>query len=136
MLIFSNKIKLFIFKLLKKEVTIEFNSIEIFTLLNFSFLRYMVFCIQYYLVLEALNIHFSNVELLWLIPICFLLASSIPTFVLSELGVRSSVAILVFGILTKNELSIVFAASLLWIINIGLPAIYGLFFIKNLKINN
>lgn len=136
MFIFSNQLKNFFLKIFHKDNFVQFNSIEILKILGFSFLRYFVFCIQYLLILEALEIHFTEFIMLWLIPVCFLLASSIPTFVLSEIGVRSSIAILVFGVLTNNDLNIVLAASLLWIINIGLPAIYGLFFLKQIKIKN
>lgn len=136
MFIFSDKLKKIVLKLFHKEDNLEFNAIDTLKFLGFSLLRYMVFCLQYLFILEAFGIHFTSFLQLWLIPVCFLLASSIPTFVLSEIGVRSSVAILVFGILTNNNLSIVLAASLLWIINIGLPAIYGLFFLNQLKIKN
>jgi hypothetical protein len=134
MFIFSDKLKKLLLKLIHREETIAFNEIDTLKFLGFSLLRYLVFCLQYLFILEAFGIHFTSFIQLWLIPVCFLLASSIPTFVLSEIGVRSSVAILVFGILTDNDLSIVLAASFLWIINIGLPATYGLFFLNQLKI--
>ena len=136
MFIFSDKLKKIVLKIFHKEDNLEFNEIDTLKFLGFSLLRYMVFCLQYLFILEAFGIHFTSFIQLWLIPVCFLLASSIPTFVLSEIGVRSSVAILVFGMLTNNNLSIVLAASLLWIINIGLPATYGLFFLNQLKIKN
>ena len=136
MFIFSDKLKNFFLKMLHKEDNIEFNEMDTLKFLGFSLLRYLVFCLQYLFILEAFGIHFISFIQLWLIPVCFLLASSIPTFVLSELGVRSSVAILVFGIFTDNDLSIILAASFLWIINIGLPATYGLFFLNQLKIKN
>lgn len=134
--IFLEFLKNIVLKIFNKSASIKFNKTETLKILSFSLLRYFVFCIQYFLLLEALGIHFTSIIMLWLIPVCFLLASSIPTFVLSELGVRSSVAILVFGILTDNDLSIILTASLLWIINIGFPAIYGLFFLKQIKIKN
>ena len=134
--ILMENLKNIVLKIFNKSATIKFNKTEILKILSFSLVRYFVFCIQYLLILEALEIHFTEFIMLWLIPVCFLLASSIPTFVLSEIGVRSSVAILVFGVLTNNDLSIVLAASLLWIINIGFPAIYGLFFLNQLKIKN
>lgn len=134
--ILMENLKNIVLKIFNKSATIKFNKTEILKILGFSFLRYIVFCIQYLLILEALEIHFTEFIMLWLIPVCFLFASSIPTFVLSEIGVRSSVAILVFGVLTNNNLSIVLAASILWVINIGLPATYGLFFLNQLKIKN
>ncbi len=135
-LFFSNTIKNFFLKLLKKQPLIEFNSIELFTALFLSFLRYVVFILQYFLLLEAFGIHFSELNSLWLIPVCFFVASSIPTFLISEIGVRSSVAIVVFGVLSSNDVSIIASSVALWVINIAIPAIIGIGFMKQLKIQD
>jgi len=133
---YFEEIKLMVFKFFKIEPVLLNNPNQFLFALLYSFLRYVVFFVQYWLVLEAFNIHFSLISSLWLIPVCFLIASAIPTFLISELGVRSSVAVLVFSSLTDNNLSIISASVLLWVINIGLPAILGLFGLKELRIKN
>ena len=70
----------------------------------------------------------------FLIPFCFLITSSIPTIVISEIGVRGSVGLFVFGIISDNNLAILSASVLLWVINVALPALFGLFFINQFKI--
>ena len=61
-----------------------------------------------------------------------MITSVIPTLLISEIGVRGSVALLVFGIITNNEIAIVFSSVLLWVINVAAPALIGLFFMKGL----
>lgn len=135
-LFFSNSIKTFFLKLLNKQPLIEFNSVELITALILSLLRYVVFILQYFLLLEAFGIHFFEINSLWLIPVCFFVASSIPTFLISEIGVRSSVAIVVFGVLSSNDVAIIASSVTLWIINIAIPAIVGIGFMKQLKIQD
>lgn len=130
---YFDKIKLMVFKI---EPVLLNQPNQFILALVYSFLRYVVFFVQYWVLLEAFNIHFTTISSLWLIPVCFLIASAIPTFLISELGVRSSVAVLVFGSLSDNNLSIISASVLLWFINIGIPAIVGLFGLKELRIKN
>lgn len=133
---YFDKIKLMVFRFFKIEPVLLNQPNQFILALVYSFLRYVVFFVQYWLLLEVFNIHFTTISSLWLIPVCFLIASAIPTFLISELGVRSSVAVLVFGSLSDNNLNIISASVLLWVINIGIPAIVGLFGLKELRIKN
>lgn len=119
-------------KLINALLAINFN--ELFILLIFSVLRYVVFFLQYWLVLKAFGIELSGVNELFLIPVCFLIASSIPTILISEIGVRGSVALFVFGVVSDLDIQIIMASVLLWIINVALPALIGLYDLKELKI--
>ncbi|MGE0560934.1 MAG: flippase-like domain-containing protein [Flavobacteriales bacterium] len=132
---FSNKIKDKILNLFNKQSSIDFSRSELTKTLIFSILRYMIFVLQYYFLLEAFGIHFTSLVSFWLIPLCFFVASSIPTFLISEIGVRSSVAIIVFGVLSNNDVAIIASSVTLWTINIAIPAIFGIGFIKQLKIS-
>ena len=94
----------------------------------------MVFSFQYFLVLKAFNINLNSWNEILLIPLCFLVTSAIPTLLISEIGVRGSVALFIFGVLTNNHYAIVLSSLILWCINVAIPAIFGLLFIKRLKI--
>jgi hypothetical protein len=63
----------------------------------------------------------------------FLSMSIIPTIALTEIGVRGSVAIYFFGFLSENVVGIMTASFALWIINLVVPAILGVFFVYQLK---
>jgi uncharacterized membrane protein YbhN (UPF0104 family) len=111
-----------------------FNVKELAIVLVISLLRYIIFSVQYYLILQAFGLTFSSYTKILLIPFCFLITSSIPTIVISEIGVRGSVALFVFGIISDNNLAILSASVLLWVMNVALPALFGLFFINQFKI--
>ena len=57
-----------------------------------------------------------------------------PTITIAEIGVRGSVAIFVLGLFSSNDMGILSATTILWLINLILPAIIGSFFVFSLKI--
>ena len=60
-----------------------------------------------------------------LIPFVFLAVTAIPTFALTEIGVRASVAISIIGTVSSNSTGIALASLALWVLNLGLPALVG-----------
>ncbi len=114
----------------------KFNKLSIALLI--STLRYLVYSFQFYIIIKAVGYTELGVfHGLAIISSIFLLNTMRPSIALLEIGIRGSIAIFVFslyygeGMFQQNA---VFAASsLIWIINIVLPAIIGLFFIKDLK---
>lgn len=101
--------------------------------LLFSLLRYIVFVVQFYLVLRAFNIPLNDIAAISLIPLFFVISSFIPTFVISEIAVRGSVALVVFSLVSTDSLLIISAAVSLWIINVALPSIIGISGLRQLK---
>ncbi|HEY0029612.1 MAG TPA: lysylphosphatidylglycerol synthase domain-containing protein [Bacteroidia bacterium] len=98
-----------------------------------SLIRYMVFSLQYYLVLRLFGINAGPVILFSLIALTFFATSAIPTFALTEIAVRAGTAVYFFSTI-NSDLSAIIASSLfLWIINIALPALMGSAFVWKLK---
>ena len=95
-----------------------------------SFLRNLTFSLQYYLLMLAFEYDKSvylGFMMIWLI---YLIKSLIPSISLAELGIRESVALAVmqfFGVAAFTAISSTF---LLYLINIALPAVAGVFFIQ------
>lgn len=114
---------------------------EMLKIMAISFLRYLVIIFQYMLLLIMFGLNLDFSALLTGIPFIILLLVVIPSVALSELGVRNSVALFVFGLMLppglKNDpladLSVIAAATSLWLINVALPAIIGSFFVFKLK---
>lgn len=111
-----------------------FSFNELLFILGLSFLRYLIFSIQYFLVLVGFGIDMNNLTSISLITVCFMVASIIPTILISEIAVRASVALFIFGIITDMNISIMAASILLWIINVAFPALLGLFNLSKIKI--
>jgi hypothetical protein len=111
---------------------------QLFFTLILSFLRYGVFSLQYYIILVAVG--FSDLSLftgLSIVSTIFLLNTIRPSIALLEIGIRGSVAIFVFslyyGFDTQSDNAIFTASTIIWLINIILPALMGLLFIKDLR---
>jgi hypothetical protein len=112
-------------------------------ILSMSLIRYIVFTLQYLLLLLMFGVEYPWPHLLMLIGVIWFVMAAIPSFALAELGIRSSVAVAVFSVYatsgqpsetTAMTLAVVAASSLLWIINIALPALVGTVFLHRLKI--
>ena len=56
----------------------------------------------------------------------------LPSFAITELGVRGSVAVILFQNVSTNISGALLAVVLLWIINVALPALVGCFYVYNL----
>lgn len=110
-----------------------FSSSDISKVLFLSMLRYGVYSFQFFLLIRFVNIDISLLQSLTMSSLTFLSMSIIPTIALTEIGVRGSVAIYFFGLLSENSIGIMTASFALWIINLVVPAILGVFFVYQLK---
>ena len=81
-----------------------------------------------------MGVAIEPVQAFILIAITFFITSVIPTFALTEIVVRSAVAVYIFGILDPAQPLLIASASLLlWIINLAIPALIGSVFIGKLQ---
>ena len=108
---------------------------ELLHIMALSVLRYLVFSTQYYLILLALGIQINGSMAFTLIALTFFIISIIPTFALTEIIVRSAVAVYVFNILVPAQPVLVASASfLLWLINLAVPALIGSLFLGKFQL--
>ena len=114
---------------------------ELCITITLSFIRYIVFSCQYYLLLKLFSVPVSFFEGLLLISLVFFVVSVIPTVTLTELGIRDSVALYFFTVYLAKQgivssqvtVGVLSASTVLWIINLALPAVLGTFFVFRLK---
>lgn len=114
---------------------------ELCIALGWSMGRYLVFVFQLYLALRLCSDSVPLCSALGISCVYFLFTTIIPTWVLSEIGVRASVAIVLFGpavsyfpSLGLSTAVVIFPTILLWCVNVVLPAIAGSFFVLKLKL--
>ncbi|MCF8234123.1 MAG: flippase-like domain-containing protein [Bacteroidales bacterium] len=118
-----------------------FSRKELLTALALSALRYLVFSIQFYFLLRLFGVNIPFAEAFLLIFFFFFILTAIPTIALAEIGVRGSIGLFVFGLYFQKgeadmqmlDIGILSASSMLWLINIVIPAIAGTFFVFRLK---
>jgi len=114
-------------------------QIAVFLLL--SAFRYIIFSSQFYLLLRLFGVPIPFFDALMMISMIYFIMAVIPTIALTELGIRGSIALYFFGIYlsrfypttTEFSLGIFSASTLLWMINLGIPALVGTFFVFRLQ---
>lgn len=90
-----------------------------------SNIRYLVFTIQFLLLLQAFGVAINPFAALAGISASFLGNFAIPTLTLTELGVRGVTALYFLGAFSTDAAGIAFATYSLWFINLLLPALAG-----------
>jgi hypothetical protein len=103
------------------------------SLVLISLFRYLIFVLQFYLLLLIFKTDISVFKLVILIPCIFTAITLLPTFAFSEIGIRGNVALFFLSSYSQNSLGIVSAALLIWVINLLIPSLIGGLFILNLK---
>tara|TARA_B100000674_G_scaffold247524_1_gene204051 strand:+ start:3512 stop:4489 length:978 start_codon:yes stop_codon:yes gene_type:complete len=104
--------------------------LHVFLLSNF---RYLVFTTQFFILLNTFDEDILYFDAIPLITIMLLIVSIIPTIVFTELSVRGSVAVFLFGMITSNTVAVFSATFIMWIINFVFPALIGTVFVFSLK---
>ena len=99
-----------------------------------SFTRFLVFSIQYFLLLNYFGVEITLGEAVVLIPVYLITLTVIPTMTLAELGVREVVSITVFSVISVNEIGMVATVFAIWLINLAVPAIVGTLFVLQTRI--
>ena len=116
------------------EIFSLYNKDELFKILAISFLRYFLYTFQFVLLIWAFNVPLTYFKAMIPISLTYILMMVIPFITITEIAVRGSVSIFVFekwfiiNNISDSYLIMVFSASsLLWIFNIAIPSIIGLF---------
>lgn len=95
------------------------------TTLGFSAGRYVVFMLQYLLVMNAFGVNESLGVNCCLVSVLFIVMSAIPTIVLAEAGIRGKAGIVIFGLVYSSRVAIIASGLFIWLINLMLPALAG-----------
>lgn len=112
----------------------DFHWKELTRILILSLCRFIVFIVQYLLML-----YIFSVKVYWLDAACttfvlFLMLAIVPTIPIADLGVRGEIGLQLFGLLTKNMIGIISVTASIWLINLIIPALAGSLFILGIKL--
>lgn len=105
-------------------------------LLLFSTIKFFTYITQFYLILHFFGIHLAAFTGLSAIALIYLILHFVPVPTVGDLGVRGSVSILILGPYTSDVPAIVFTTFLIWMINIMLPALIGLFLLRKIRLDS
>lgn len=115
------------------EVFSYYSSTVLTKVLMLSIGRFIVFTLQYLLLLYLFKIEIGVAQGVMLISVIFLIQTILPHIALLELGIRGSIALYFLGMYSQDNTAIISSTFTLWLINIILPAIIGTLCIINLR---
>jgi hypothetical protein len=106
---------------------------ELLKIMWFCLARFFVFTFQYYLIIHLLIPDMGLLPMILTLYVFFFIQSAMPSQDIVDIGVRSFTADMLFGYLSNQHIAIVVSVSLIYIVNIVIPAILGSVFVLNLK---
>ena len=111
-----------------------FNVQLLLHILLFSFLRYLVFLVQYFLLFSLFGIALPFVIIASVVSVLFLVLAVVPSIALVEVGLRGEVSLQLMGMFTANVLGVGLTVASIWLINLVLPAIAGSVLFLGIKV--
>lgn len=115
------------------DVLSRYKTNELLKTMAFSLARYATFTFQYYLVFQLLVPQVSIIPMLLVLMVFFFVTSTLPSLDLFDIGVRGFTAAHLFIYVTDQKLAVISCVSLIWLINLFIPAILGSLFVFKLK---
>ena len=106
-----------------------------FTTMLFSIIRYLIFSHQFYFLVTVFDVPIAYSTAISFISSMYILASLIPSLSFFDWLIKGSVALWVFSFAGTYELVIVTISLVMWILNFGIPAIFGSYFVLNFSLS-
>lgn len=130
--VFYRQLFYFLSKVIKKEsirqplvIMQQLTHRRFIVAIFFSFVRYLIYSFQLFLVLKFCSVSLSLTQALTLIPIYYMLLTVTPSVPVADVAIRGSWAMIVFSLVTDNSAAVAMAAVILWTINSILPMLVG-----------
>lgn len=111
----------------------DFTPKLLLRLLSLSFFRYLVFVIQYILLLQVLDVDILWINGFWIISILFLVLAIVPSFAVADLGIRGKFSTELLSFYSANTVGIIGTTFGIWFINLFIPALAGSLLILSIK---
>lgn len=98
---------------------------ELLNITGLSLSRYITFSLQLWMALMIFGTPLPLTEGFRYISLIFLVITVVPSFALSDLTLRGSVALYFLAPLSGNSAGILAATTMVWLINLAIPALAG-----------
>jgi hypothetical protein len=112
----------------------KFHTVLLIQMLLLSFLRYLIFVIQYILIFHLFEVNVAPDTIATVMSVVFLAMAVIPSIALVEVWLRGEISIKLMGLFSLNTLGIGFTSVTVWFINLILPAIAGSLLLLSLRV--
>ncbi|MBK7184264.1 MAG: flippase-like domain-containing protein [Bacteroidetes bacterium] len=98
-----------------------------------SMMRYIVFLMQFFILLMAFDIQVGFQTAVTVIALLFFVSSFIPSFATTEVITRGATAVYLFNLANIDTSFVIIVSLLLWAINLAIPALLGGLFVWKMK---
>jgi hypothetical protein len=112
----------------------DFSNKDLLRLLFYSLLRYLVFILQFIWMLQLMQVNLNMLVGFWLVAVFYQTMALVPTIGFTELPVRATAGVIIFGLFSTNILGIQAATFAIWFINLVIPALMGGFFLMRVRL--
>lgn len=116
------------------EIVRRFDRIMLNKILLLSLCRYLVYTLQFVILLKLMLVNASVLNIVFTIWLIFWAMAIVPTIAIAEIGIRGETALFFLAPLSANHFGIVSSSMLLWLINLIIPALLGCLFVFRMKI--
>lgn len=107
---------------------------QLWSVLAYSFIRYLVFSVQFYFMFKALDLSIPFLHAIQGLAIMFLIQSLIPSLAFLEITGRAMAAHYAFQLSPEQEPILLVATYSIWVINLFIPGMVGaILFLLNRK---
>ena len=129
---FNLRIKGYSVRKLEKSFKLISNEIQWKTL-YYASLRYIIFTHQFYFLLLVFNVDLPYFLLISAVFSTYFLASLIPTMLIFDAVIKGGFGVMVLGYLGVPEIVVLVIVLAVWILNFGLPALLGSYYVLRYK---
>lgn len=105
-----------------------------FQILGLSFLRYLVFAFQFWVLLFLFETHLGFLEAMPIITSMYLMASLIPSIFIFDVVVKGGVAVYLFSFAEVDQLVVLSITTIMWLLNFVFPSIFGSYYVLNFNL--
>jgi hypothetical protein len=98
-------------------------------LVGLTMLKSIVFIVQYWLIFSWLGVEISFFSAFVGVSLMVFGLVVVPTVSFLEIGLRWEFSYLLFSVYTSNLLGITIGATIIWLLNVALPALIGAFWL-------
>lgn len=109
------------------EIIKSYDNATLFKLQLLSGMRYLIYSIQYLMLIHFFGVKIGNLDGLILVSCIFFVQTILPSLAILDIALRSAIAIFFLENFTNSALGVGIATFGLWVINLIIPGILGAF---------
>ncbi len=113
----------------KFQLPVRYAPVDLLITLLLSTARFSVYTLQFWLFLKAFGVPISMLDGLATVSIMFMIQTLLPSLAVVDMAIRGNLALFLLHHYTNEPIAILCAVLTLWLVNLFLPSMAGLYFL-------